>query len=255
MLHSVNASWGPWKYYALNAYGNPVAHLPIFYIDLSPNYDQFESEAATLTTGLAFWSNWEGEFVETTCYLLPATVEYTIEIEDDDVVNLPSSPDQGRFVRLANNTRVLDQSTAAAIKKKQFDTIDGITAGLSILVDANASAAFTGTYWLFDPTTYNTEVFKHENITVTGTSELSFFDPTADVVSKYNQLMFRGATLVSSGSAAWPHLDRWFDPGVSTNQTIAAVREITQNVFRTDLKWYAGAAVLELVTVLLILPL
>lgn len=75
---------------------------------------------------------------------------------------------------------------------------------------------------------------------------------------EFLQLFFRAATLASSGpsSRPWqPNLDGWLDPGVSVNQTISAKQEKNQNVFRSDLRWYFGAAVLQLATVLLILPM
>ena len=83
MLHSGNASWGPWKYYTVDEFGIPEAYLPLFYVSVTPNYQQPTGEAATLTIGIASWSDWEGEFVETTCFLLPSINAYDIEVRLD----------------------------------------------------------------------------------------------------------------------------------------------------------------------------
>lgn len=62
--------------------------------------------------------------------------------------------------------------------------------------------------------------------------------------------------VVASGPASfeWPNLGSLLDPGVQFNQTVFAEEQVTRNVFKSELGWYAGAAVAELLTALLILP-
>ena len=138
--------------------------------------------------------------------------------------------------------------------------MDGITVCTSILVSANGTAAFNNagaqSYWVCDPTTFNSWVFAHQNVSSAALlGELNFEDPTLDVIDTFNQLMFRGTAMVTSGYAAWPDINRWLDPGVPVNQTVTAVQKKTQNVFHSELSWYTGAAVLQLMAVLLISPL
>lgn len=62
--------------------------------------------------------------------------------------------------------------------------------------------------------------------------------------------------MIASGPTAfqWPDLDSFLDPGVQVNQKVSAEEQITRNVFKSELGWYAGAAAFELITALLILP-
>jgi hypothetical protein len=66
-----------------------------------------------------------------------------------------------------------------------------------------------------------------------------------------NEFMFRGGVLATG----WDNLANRLDSGVTKNQTVAAVQEITQNIYKSDLRWYSGAAVMQLATALLILPM
>ena len=34
-----------------------------------------------------------------------------------------------------------------------------------------------------------------------------------------------------------------FDPGISSNQTLSAVQEVTANIYVSDLRWFAAAAI------------
>ena len=123
-------------------------------------------------------------------------------------------------------------------------------------MNANASAVLneqdSGTQGFYSPyvSTYNVEVLKHQNLT-NGPNDLNFIDPTPSIMFKFNQLMLRAAANASSMS----DIAHRVDPGVAINQTVSAQPTLTQNVFRSDLRWFAGAAVFEIVTVLLILPM
>lgn len=101
-----------------------------------------------------------------------------------------------------------------------------------------------------NPLTSNAVTMKHTNFS-NGPLDLNYYDPTPSAISKFNQMMFRGALM----SIGWPHLANLTDPDVSIYQNVAALETIQLNAYQTDLRWYAGAAVLELMTVLLILPM
>ncbi|KAK3630913.1 hypothetical protein LTR56_017186 [Elasticomyces elasticus] len=45
------------------------------------------------------------------------------------------------------------------------------------------------------------------------------------------------------------------DEGLSVDQLIHGNQTTTQNVYRSDLRWFAGAAVLEIMAVMFVLPL
>ena len=128
---------------------------------------------------------------------------------------------------------------------------------MNLLTSANATADFglNSVSWLFNPFSYNAAAFTYQMVSPNG-KNMHFEDPTSDIIFTFNQLMFRGATMVAPrGPTPLPIHRSDLDPGVSVRQTVAALHIVTQNVFRSELKWFVGAAILELVTVLLILPL
>lgn len=67
--------------------------------------------------------------------MVPAILEYDVRIENNTIA-LASEPAKAHVVHLANNTRPLDVSVAA-IRTAQNDTMDGITAAVSVLTSAN----------------------------------------------------------------------------------------------------------------------
>ena len=79
-----------------------------------------------------------------------------------------------------------------------------------------------------------------------------FSDPRDDVMAKLNELMFRlGAhyAAVETQTQLEPYLDR----GVSISQNVTGVTIASVNVFKTDFAYFAGAAVIELFTIIVIL--
>lgn len=82
-----------------------------------------------------------------------------------------------------------------------------------------------------------------------GRFALQFKDPTSQILAKYNELMFRGAILASAQKGASQRIDQ----GLSVNQELSAIETAREPIFHVDLRWFAGAAIFELVTVLLVL--
>lgn len=251
-LSSFNATWGPWKSYYEN-HGDLLARLPIYYTSLSQDTKGVTHEAALLTVGLAAWFDSRGEFVQTICELRPAILEYDISIEGH-TISLPSQPDQGRFVAFVNNTKP-ESETPAALKMKQPSTINSIPDALAPLINANASALLNentspGIIYSPDPQTFNVNVLRHYNYS-NGAYDLNFIDPTPNIIFDFNRLMLRSAAAASN----YTHVKSLVDDGVLTNQTVLAHQTVQRNIFKSDLRWYAGAAIFELVTVVLILPM
>ena len=254
MLHSPNATWGRWKSTFVDGFGETALTLPVFNVELMQDWTRPETEASTLTVGLASWTASGGHYVETTCWLLPAIVEYDVVFEDG-TVDLPKTAGQGRVLRLVNNTRPITPEKWDVVQK---DTIDGVTAQVQILVAANASAAINPligpeTYWATYVWSLNPECLKHMNWWSNGTKyDTNFTDPTQDVIFTFNKWMLHAATIAAK---SWDDIEKDLDPGVVVNQTVSGSQEVTQNIYQSDLRWYAAAATIQLVTVLLILPM
>lgn len=252
MLRDFNASWGPWKSYTEQD-GDLLARLPIYSTTLAPFHGEATHESAILTVGLASWFDKKGEYRQTICELVPAVVRYNIIIEGD-TISLPDIPGQGQFVAYANNTKP-SSNKPSEVRKLQMSTIDSITDGMAIFINANASAVLNETpapnvIYNPDPQTYNLNVLRHWNSS-NGFFDLNFIDPTPGIIFDFNRMMLRSA----ANASTWGHIQRFIDAGVPINQTVAARQTTQTNIFKSDLRWYAGAAVFELATALLILPL
>ena len=94
------------------------------------------------------------------------------------------------------------------------------------------------------------ESARHANFS-NGPRDLNFFDPTPSILLNFDELMFRSGI----ATANWHNLTNLTDAGLSSNQTIYARQSKTQNVFNSDLRWWAGAAAFDLLTILIILPM
>lgn len=84
--------------------------------------------------------------------------------------------------------------------------------------------------------------------------DLNFLDPTDDILFVMNELMFR-AGVMSTHHRPQENLASRIDSGVSVNQKVSATQEKTQNVYKSDLRWYAGAAAIQVLTALVTLPM
>jgi hypothetical protein len=79
-----------------------------------------------------------------------------------------------------------------------------------------------------------------------------FSDPRDDIMARLNELMFRlGVHYGSVASQA--ELDSYLDEGVSISNNITGVTISSVNVFKTDFAYFAGAAIIELFTIIVIL--
>lgn len=206
-----------------------------------------------LQASLASWFDSTVSYNLTQCYLVPAILEYDITIEDQRI-GFQSGPEQGRFIARANNTRMRSFDPADAMKKQKA-TIDGLTDCLSKLIYANASAALNensppGVIYNARPGSYTTYALKHENWT-NGAYDLNFADPTPDITFNFHYLMLRAA----AKSLRMDDIQNLVNTDVAIDQTVVALQSIERNVFKSDMRYYAAAAVLELATVLVIMPL
>lgn len=136
MLHSMKATWGPWKAYQTDEDGNRVAMLPAFNIQLINAFND-DRQLVRLQTGRASWFNFVGHYEETQCDYSPAVMEYDVVLKDG-AISLADNAAEGRFIRLANNTVPTD---TAKVNIKQPDTIDALTYWLMIYTNTNSSVA------------------------------------------------------------------------------------------------------------------
>lgn len=74
-------------------------------------------------------------------------------------------------------------------------------------------------------------------------------DPTTEIHNIINEVMFRAGVV-----AGWDNLTHRLDDGLTASQSVRANQTVVVNVYTSDLRWFAGAAAIQLIALLLILP-
>lgn len=223
------------------------AAKPVLFTSFSP-YDHVSSagnEEAVLTTGIANYNDCNGQYVETNCTLVSAILEYDVEIHGDDI-SFSSVPGSLPVVALANNTHLDFPSS-----KMQPSTITGIVGWLEGYIFTNTSLSVNvpnGTLTSIVDSTLNPVAMKYMHNPYG--CHMHFDDPTEEVIGKVNEFFFRAGIW----TAPWTNTTNLLDPGLSVKQTVPAKQTQQLTVFHTDLRWFAGAAVLQLLTIIFVLP-
>ncbi|KAK4923562.1 hypothetical protein LTR49_009275 [Elasticomyces elasticus] len=258
-VYDPNATWGLWRAYDSlhDAWRLPMMYTLLGY--LAPNSPR-RSEVAKLQVGVLHWDDPEdenmpnGTYVESTCYYVPAMLEYDLVVRGTEVT-IPDHPDQGRVLQTANNS--LSFSLDVPPDQVQPNTMDALSLYLNLFVNVNSSVLSAanpppGQFWGLDPfpSSNSAQLAKYFDYTQVG-GAIHLTDPTHDIVFALNELMFRAGVM----STNWTNLADLIDPGLSIKQTLQAEQTVTENVYRSDLRWFAGAAILEIIAVLFVLPL
>ncbi|KAK5708537.1 hypothetical protein LTR17_020623 [Elasticomyces elasticus] len=234
---------------------------PMFSVQVSnfPLLDIYDSEVVALELGSLSFNAPEhrditGEYVYSTCYYVPATLEYDILIAGKQATLLDHAG-QGRLVSRANNTRS-NWTMKPDVAKPS--TIDQVTLWLNLFVGVNASVTFANSddpsnAWHIDPRTVTNDAALGRYIDPEATGDaLTIKDPAHDIITQMNNMMFRAGVM---SATSWSNLSSLIDAGLPVQQSIVANRTITQDVYHSDLRWFAGAATIELVAILMVLPL
>lgn len=191
-------------------------------------------EAVELRVGAANYTDCNGAFIEKTCTLVPAILQYEVIVQHNqnassNVLNFARAPSEAKLVALANNTNVNASDSPVPM------TISALASFLNGQMYANATmhraadprdAAVN----MPDATTFNNVVQRY---TLVGTKcDRAFSDPTTDVLSSFNSLMFRTGIV----AAKFSNTSSLMDEGLSVNQTVTAQETRTLEVFRSDLR-------------------
>ena len=85
---------------------------------------------------------------------------------------------------------------------------------------------------------------------------MSYLDPQDDVLEDLNRLMFYAGYV--AGTRSDDKLAAWFisqlEPGLEANPSVVGYLTGSENVYQTNLRWFAAAAGLEVVCIAMILP-
>lgn len=207
-----------------------------------------DEESINLITGYGTTHDCKGIFNYTACTFKSAIGEYNVTIGPEGLtVENPASP---KIIALANNT--MPNHTWSHARTGYPSTLGGI-AGLAIATwDANA--------WI------QTESNGHLKPWIQGGTSVqsyqiddgdflcpSFRDPREFIVAGLNKLMFyAGGMLASKYDASY--LEDRMDDGLTVQKTVEGYLEGNHNVFDTNYSYFAAAAVIELVCIVLIAP-
>ncbi|KAK5720392.1 hypothetical protein LTR17_015029 [Elasticomyces elasticus] len=257
MIYDPNATWGDWRTYdpSLQKLGNPLLFTSVE--DRNHYLPPGGSELAQLTIGLFGFNSPDagpanGSYVNTVCDYIPAILEYGLVITGNQAM-IESS----KTVEPTNNT--LAYSNRLPREQIQPTTMGALTAYMGLFVTANASLYIHSNslaeeeQWTIDPSGMSgnsATVGKYLDYTKTAYG-MFFVDPTSDIVSSLNELLFRGGV----AATGWANVTDLMDEGLSVDQVIHGNQTTTQNVYRSDLRWFAGAAMLEVMAVMFVLPL
>lgn len=245
MMYSKNATQGAG--HSLHC-GRPS--LPAFHISIVPMvYDipflgGNTREAIWLHAGrLQFSPSNNSKYTETSYWLLPAIAKYEVSITNGNEVYLSHQLGDAEVNSLANNT--------FPANSRALSTMFDIVIAATIIIQGNAVVVSPDgpedLSWRIWPNSLNALAYLHLNYT--GPQDFSFSDPLPDIVSKLNQLVFRAASI----AASWSNLTDLLDPGISPHQRVDA--QAVRNIFHSDLRYFYGAAFVELFAVILILPI
>ncbi|OQN99018.1 hypothetical protein B0A48_14879 [Cryoendolithus antarcticus] len=259
--YNPNATWSNITNGRFGSYGaNPAFVIGISTYDRSrSDVSVLSSEAAMLYVGLLDIADFDtsgGNYTVMECYLVPALLEYDVRLDGDNHVTINTEGDSvGRVISIANNTDpgwdTVQKDGAPPVSNASYPTTLGLfTIYLGAVLFANVSAYppdpnILDGYWAVSTLDFNAQTMKYM------TKDDTYLDPTNDIIRSYNELMIRGALK----AVDWSNLTQLMDLGLSANQTMLANQTLTQNIFVSDYRWFAGATVLEVIVVLAVLPM
>ncbi|KAK3075557.1 hypothetical protein LTR53_000995 [Teratosphaeriaceae sp. CCFEE 6253] len=260
-MYNPNATWGNWRGQMIDKAGSVLHANPFLFIDMTyypPQYPR-RSEVVVLEVGALnvgpSADGFTGAYVDTKCYYVPGILAYNLQIKGTEVT-IAKAANQSRPVAVANNTHSLTFDVPAS--EAQPNTMDALTLYLNSFVATNVSlymapVAAPGNSWSMlsiSPEYASEAVARYLNYSAPDPG-WQLADPTPDIIADMNELLFRAGVLSSS----WENATSLIDPGLAVNQSVPGRQTQTENVYRSNLRWFAGAAVLEMVAVLVVLPL
>ena len=179
---------------------------------------------------------------------MPAALEYNITIRDN-VITYDPPPFRSRFATVADNycsNSSVSATTGFISLMYPYIFSNGTLgrhtdppAGIPPLEVPN-TASFSAFAWRHLESATNTDV-----------CTLTTRDPMQEIVSQYNDILFRSGLIAGS----WVNITRLLDISPSSvHQAVQAIRTREENVYHSDMRWFLGAASVQICTMFLILP-
>lgn len=207
-------------------------------------------ERVVLTIGRTELRGFEGSYIETNCTIQSAVLEYDIALQGYDIT-FTAPPTSSMKVRDADTWIDSTQDDG----DPQPLTWTGLASYLSVYSSANASFVTdlaTGVTTYPSGPTLNGLVMRHtEQIGDDSEGTLIVSDPTNEVLNSLNELMFRAGIMAGSEQYRSKNV---ITSEPSVKQSVKARQTLSVDVFDASLGWFAGAATIQVVAILLVLP-
>ena len=214
-------------------------------------------EPLGIVTGIANYDNCEGDFRLRKCVYTPAILEYEVKIQGH-TIEFASSAHGVRVIALANNTcqwnhQSSEERFAVMLLATFLQPYMTSLAHLGVFLNATTGNPLKkGPIENFDVESFNGFSNTYIRESTWFSDECTFLsrDPMDDMVAAMNNLMFRAGLM----SAHWTDITSRIDSGIETHQVVRAKSTKDENVFISDLRWFAGAAAIQVMAMLLLMP-
>jgi hypothetical protein len=200
--------------------------------------------------------------------MVSAIGEYDVEI-NAGIITFVEPPSYPKIVARANNTAITEEtikefSLLNTAESRYSDmprtTLGGIANGANVAYNSMEALVMTNSDPTAQPAMYpapNQYVFQH----LTNYAQLygpdhdcapSWKDPRDEVMAALNELMFRTG-LYTAKQYNRTYLELLLDPGLEIEYKVEGTQIGNVEVFQSDMAYFAGAAVVELIAMLAIL--
>lgn len=214
---------------------------------VQPSLVEGVNETINIVTGFTTNSGCVGHLNYTACTLQSAIGEYDISINDDKVtLDAAGHP---KILALANNTKADHEG----VKKGYFrSTLSAVSSQMLLQWDSFAANYIVdGQY----TSVVNNGDIANVYIRDPGGKCLTYADPREDVMVSINKLMvYIGADAAKTKGKDPLYLQTHMDRGWSVNTTTTADVVGEHNIYQTDYRFFAAAAILEIACILLVAP-
>ncbi|KAF2233588.1 hypothetical protein EV356DRAFT_503389 [Viridothelium virens] len=235
-------------------------NLDAFTITLATALDGLGNERLDLKVGMTdtdVAKTCVGEFTTKTCHLVSATAEYDVTISNGNI-DLEQPP---RILNVANNTRINNQTISQFnLRFKGQDWLHTTLGGLSMaaaiqfmtLAGLMPSMANGDNPSLTGSNAFSYKMITNENAWDEETDcAPAWKDPTTDILAALNELMFR-ASVYTAQAYNETYLKARMDPGLNVSSVVQGTRHDPINVFHVNYYYFLAAALVQLISVLLI---
>lgn len=247
MLRTPNSTWG----IGFEGRRADAMHTqPLLTSVVYPVWEQCVNgtEPMVISTGRANYQDCQGNFTFSNCTFIPAVLEYEIAIENGMVTYEPPAIVHSSFAdNYCSNYSVLAYSGFMSIMLPNTFSNGSLGHWDPAFIPPGAHPIEVA-----DTQTFNSFSWSYVDM-IAGSDECTMRtrDPMDDIIAQYNDVLFRAGLLAGS----WANITELLPlSSLPVHQSVSATQIKEMNVFKSDLRWFLGAAAIQILTVVLIVP-